>query len=231
MIMQRNKNKLFNNVFNKKGMLFDIKMYKSWLRKTFIRIIIVSILLITISTIKILNLHGPNQAVDFIQSRLESETSTELYLAQGKKILGYISAFYHKAIEAIKMEDKLNKNFIMPIDGEIVTYFNEKIGQTSDTLKGLLFRSHIGGDIYAIDEGVVIEAGSNKSVGNYIIIKHRGELLSVYKYVSANHVNINDSVSQGQVIGISSDKLLLEIWHRNEPIDPLQYIDTSTQQL
>lgn len=228
MLVQKNKNRLFNN--RAKRSLGHIR-YGRWLKKTLIRIVIVGFLLLLVLGIRGLNFSGPKEALDFIKLNLEAEADIDLYLDQAKKLSAYISIFNERAIEAIKMEDRLNRNFIFPIEGEISTYYNQDIEGGAMKSKGLIFTSPPGENIRAVDDGVVIDAGSNKSVGNYIIIKHSGEVLSVYKYMEGEEVNINEVVERGQVIGRSSGRLLLEVWHRNQAVDPLHYINGSGQQL
>lgn len=225
MIIQKNKINSFRSAFRKKNARINIKNYNDWLKKTLVRAIVSAILLIMIIMVQVLNLDRPKKILNFMETKLESNPDIGAYLASVKKMPGYIFTFGNKIVTAMKIEHKSGKRFIPPIDGEITTYFNEEIDGTSNISRGLVFTGNVGQDIYSVDDGVVIDAGSNKSVGNYIIIKHKGELLSVYKYVGVNHININKRVGQGQVIGTSSEKLLLEIWYRNEPTDPSKYID------
>lgn len=230
MIAKKNKIKSMKNTF-RRGSLINIKNYESWLIKTFIRTIISAVLIMIVIIIQILNFQTPKKALNYVTEKLEYSASIETYIAGFKKLPSYITSVSNKALEAVKVEENLGKRFLSPVSGDIVAYFNENIGQTSNVSKGLLFSSEVGKNILSVDDGVVIETGSNKSIGNYIIIKHKGELLSVYKYVGGSKVELNQRVEKGQVIGISGEKLLLEVWYRNEPIDPIQYMDLSVQGL
>lgn len=225
MIMRKNKGNLFGGTFKRRNIFINAKDYNDWFKKTVIRTIISTILLMVAIMIQILNFEQPKKILNLVETKLESNFNIETCLAKAKKLPDYISAFGDKAITVMKIEHKLNKRFEIPIDGEITTYFDEKIDGTSNISRGLIFISDAGQDIYSVDDGVVIDVGSNKSVGNYIIIKHKGELLSVYKHIGTNHTNINQRVEQGQIIGTSSGKLLLEVWYRNEPINPIEYMD------
>ena len=230
MIMQKTRgnsfrNNPFRNVLRKKNALINIKNYNDWLKKTLIKAVVSAVLLTMIIMIQVLNFERPKKILNFIETKLESSPDMGAYLANVKKMPGYIFTFGNKVVTAVKIEHKSGKRFIPPIDGEITTYFNEEIDGTSNISRGLIFTGDAGQDIYSVDDGVVIDAGSNEYIGNYVIIKHKGELLSVYKYVGANHINTNKRVGQGQVIGNSSEKLLLEVWYRNEPVDPIKYMD------
>ena len=229
MITRRSGRGLLNSAFKKGGTFINIKNHDDWFRKTIIRIIISAFLLMIVMMVKISNFQQPKKILNFVEAKLESNFNIRVYLVGIKKLPDYIHTFGDKVITAMKIENKSDKMFISPIDGEITTYFDGKIDETSNISRGLIFSSDVGRDIYSVGDGVIIDAGSNKLVGNYIIIKHRGELLSVYKYVGTNHMNVNQRVKQGQTIGVSSGKLLLEIWYCNEPIDPIEYMNIGTQ--
>lgn len=229
MIARKNKGKYFNNILGNRKTLF--RNYEDWLNKMWIRLITVILISASIFLIKALKFDAPKNAINFLKEKLEYSYGMEDYIANIKGIPEYIKRLGNKTIEAMKTEDKLAERFIMPIDGEIITYFNEAIGSTEYKANGMIFASEIGTNIYSVDDGVVIEVGSNKAIGNYIIIKHKGELLSVYKYLGENNVNMNQSVDRGQKIGTSTERFLLEVWYRNEAIDPIQYMNLSTKQL
>ncbi|MFW5647947.1 MAG: murein hydrolase activator EnvC family protein [Candidatus Alkaliphilus sp. MAG34] len=229
MIMQKNRKNLFGGTFKKRNILIGIPGYRNWLKKMIIRIFVSAILLATVVMIQTSNFKQPKKMLGFIETKLESDFNAGACLVGIKKLPIYIHALGEKAITTIKIEHKSGKRFISPVDGEITTYFDEEIAGTSNISKGLIFTSEVGQDIYSVDDGIVIDVGSNKSIGNYMIIKHKGELLSVYKYIGTNHMNINQRAERGQVIGVSSGRVLLEVWYRNEPVDPIGYIDTDIQ--
>ncbi len=231
MVTGKNRSNSFNNLYSKRRSSSNQQTFNDWIKKTFIRTVISVTLLIIVLIIQLLNFKSSNQTLELIKLKLEHKVSINTYIEEAKQIPGYIMTFGNKAVEAIKVEDKLKNKFILPTNAEITTYFDENIGDTLNVSKGLIFSTNSGDPIYSIDDGVVIDIGSNKSIGNYIIIKHKGELLSVYKYLSNNQAELNQRIEKGQIIGDSSEKLLLEVWYRNEPIDPMQYIDTSMEQL
>lgn len=70
-------------------------------------------------------------------------------------------------------------------------------------------RCHAGADItagegtpiYAVDDGVVLNAGVNGGYGNYTLIAHGGGMSSAYAHQSVLLVKPGDRVTKGQVIG------------------------------
>lgn len=69
--------------------------------------------------------------------------------------------------------------------------------------KGIDFAAPTGTPIYAAGEGVVKKAGRFSSYGNYVQIRHRGDLDTAYAHMSkiAANVKPGQRVKQGQIIG------------------------------
>jgi murein DD-endopeptidase MepM/ murein hydrolase activator NlpD len=69
--------------------------------------------------------------------------------------------------------------------------------------KGIDFAAPTGTPIYAAGEGVVKKAGRFSSFGNYVRIKHRGDLDTAYAHMSkiASGLRPGARVKQGQIIG------------------------------
>ena len=58
-----------------------------------------------------------------------------------------------------------------------------------------------GSNIYATNNGRVIEAGYHYSYGNHVIINHNNGYYTLYGHMSRIAVKVGDVVSRGQVIG------------------------------
>ncbi len=231
MITGKNRSNSFNNLIMKRKSYNNSNKLNNWISRTVIRIAASVIIVGLVMVIQILDFKPTNTALEYVKYNISHESNITNYIKEVKKIPTYVASIGNKAVEAIKIEDELEQNFVPPVYGEISAYFNENIGNTSNVSKGIIFDTNEGEDIYSIDDGVIIDIGSNKAVGNYIIIKHKGELVSVYKYVGYNYLELNERVEKGQIIGSTSEKLLLEIWNRDEPTDPIKYINFSTKQL
>lgn len=69
--------------------------------------------------------------------------------------------------------------------------------------KGVDFAAPTGTPIYAAGEGKVVKAGRFSSYGNYVRIKHRGDLDTAYGHMSkiASGIKPGTRVKQGQIIG------------------------------
>ena len=92
---------------------------------------------------------------------------------------------------------------------------------------GLNLYGSEGTPIYAAHAGNVVYSGAGlQGIGQLVIIRHKGEYLSAYGYVSNLQVEEGDKVTAGTHIadmGIgpgSRAELHFEVRHKGEPIDP-----------
>lgn len=68
--------------------------------------------------------------------------------------------------------------------------------------KGVDFAAPIGTPIFASGDGVIEKAGRFSSYGNYIRIRHNGQLSTAYAHLSRIKVSPGARVRQGDVIGL-----------------------------
>ena len=101
--------------------------------------------------------------------------------------------------------------------------------------QGLDLLADVGTAVCAAKSGKVISATQNKGLGKYVIIRHRGNIITIYGHLSNIFVRKDDYVRQGQAIGSvgktgnarAADMLPhlhFEIRKNGVPLDPLEYI-------
>ena len=101
--------------------------------------------------------------------------------------------------------------------------------------KGLDLLADVGTAVCTAKSGKVISAMQNPGMGNYIIISHRDNIITIYGHLSNIFVRKNDYVRQGQVIGTVGKTgnaravdmlphLHFEVRKIGVPVDPLDYI-------
>jgi murein DD-endopeptidase MepM/ murein hydrolase activator NlpD len=101
---------------------------------------------------------------------------------------------------------------------------------------GIDLYGQIGTPVLAARSGVVVSARGNKGMGNYVIIRHPGNITTIYGHLSAIYVRLGAIVRQGQAIGAIGKTgnanyrdimphLHLEVRKDNIPQDPLDYIE------
>jgi len=87
--------------------------------------------------------------------------------------------------------------------------------------------------VKAVAEGTIIFAEWTAETGYVIIIKHPGNLISVYKHNASLSVSQGDLVKAGEVVAQSGNTgefttgphLHFELWSNGYPINPLNFID------
>ncbi|WP_026475950.1 murein hydrolase activator EnvC family protein [Alkaliphilus transvaalensis] len=201
---------------------FDINTI---LKRTVVQTVICVFLFIIIFLINMINTGFTNGISHQLAYRMNQEFN---YKESYRMVVGWGNQLIVKgeeALEALNLTDISQRNFIMPVENNILTYFNEIDPDTSKKVNGIILGTPEGNPVVAADEGVVIEVDSSHGLGHYIVIKHRGEFLTVYKHLQSSHVELNMKVVKGEEIGLSSNKLLFEIWQRQEPVNPLNFID------
>jgi lipoprotein NlpD len=116
-------------------------------------------------------------------------------------------------------------SFAWPIKGRVLANFSEP------KQMGMILDGKLGEPISAAGDGKVIFSGPGpRGYGNLIIVKHEGELLSVYAHNKTLLVKDQESVKKGQKIaelgesGTDSPKLHFEIRRQGKPVDPKQYL-------
>lgn len=110
-------------------------------------------------------------------------------------------------------------------------YRSEPIYGAGNNHGGTDFAAGSGEPLYAIADGVVLEAAWNNVYGNRVIIDHGGGIASLYGHTSQMLVKQGAEVQQGQLIawvgstGLSTGPHLhLEIRVNGEKQDPMKYL-------
>ena len=111
-----------------------------------------------------------------------------------------------------------------PLPGKPIATFG-------DSNKGLDFAGKIGDAVLAAAPGKVIHVGNEiRGLGNFVVVKHNAEFLSVYANNSRILVKQDQQVARGQKIAelgnsdADQPKLHFEIRQQGKPVDPLKYL-------
>ncbi|BAK98731.1 putative metalloendopeptidase [Oscillibacter valericigenes Sjm18-20] len=90
--------------------------------------------------------------------------------------------------------------------------------------------------VLAAKAGTVIISQYSSSYGNYVVINHGGGNATLYAHLSSRKVSVGDTVTQGQVIGITGctghstgPHLHFGITEDGEWVDPLKYLSDYTK--
>lgn len=206
----------------------DVNLQQLMVR-TFIKFVICCCIFLLVLVIKSINTKPTNYIISKIDYGLNQRFEISKNINKVRNGFSYLAMQGEKALSVFKASDNSEIELILPMEGSITTFFGEIIQETNKTSRGIIIEGLVGEDVLAAQEGVVIETGYNPSSGNYIIIKHNGEMLSVYKKIAESKVEKNKRVLMGERIGISSGVLKFEIWKENTAVDPLAYINLEVQ--
>ncbi|ABR48455.1 peptidase M23B [Alkaliphilus metalliredigens QYMF] len=212
-----------NRIAEKRDQVKEFNLM-DWFKKTMIRTAISVLILIVILGIKSIQVDGFKQMSEQIDYQLKNQiTVTEYYqhtinivqkaMQKGEDLLGFID-----------FNGSSNNGLLFPLSGTEAELHESEIMQSIKEHRAVVITGIEGEVIVAAEDGVVIETGSNQLVGKFVVIKHKGELLSVYKHLQESQMGVNEIVNKGDVIGVSSEQLRFELWYRNELVDPSDYL-------
>ena len=222
---------IYQNRIGRKNLSFRIIDYKQWISRTFIKLVICLIMFLMILVIKNIDTKPTNYIINQVEYRLNKKFEASQNYTKVKNGIAYFTKQGEKALAVINVGNQSKVQFSLPVEGNIVIHFEDIIEGTNRTSKGIVIEGVDGQNILATQEGVILETGYNESSGNYIVIKHKGELLSVYKNIGNSIVEKNQKVIMGEIIGTSTGKLQLEVWNNRQPVDPLLYIGSDKKSM
>lgn len=99
---------------------------------------------------------------------------------------------------------------------------------------GIDISSHLGTDIYSVNDGVVAEASWSNGNGYYVLIDHGGGYMSYYSHLSKILVTKNQVMKKGDLVGYvgmtglaTGYHLHFSVYQNGKVVDPLKFYDTS----
>jgi murein DD-endopeptidase MepM/ murein hydrolase activator NlpD len=122
-----------------------------------------------------------------------------------------------------------NKNeFIWPIKGKIVVYFDDPIG-VNTVSHGIDIQAQAGDTVQAVREGDVVLADDMSGYGHTVMIDHKDGFISVYARNARLLVKLGDHVYKGDAIarvGQTGNRVIehFEIRRGSQATNPLYYL-------
>jgi len=118
--------------------------------------------------------------------------------------------------------------FRWPVSGGINSGFGPRGSSFHD---GIDIGAPEGAPIHAIDKGEVIYSNELRGYGNIVIVRHSGNLISVYAHNQINLVREGQSVERGEILArvgrtgrVTGPHLHFEIRKNNAAQDPLRFL-------
>ena len=118
--------------------------------------------------------------------------------------------------------------FLWPVNGRINSGFGPRGSSFHD---GVDIGAPEGAPVHAIDRGEVIYSDQLRGYGNIVIVRHGGNLISVYAHNQVNLVREGQGVERGQIVArvgstgrVTGPHLHFEIRKNNTAQDPLRFL-------
>jgi murein DD-endopeptidase MepM/ murein hydrolase activator NlpD len=115
-----------------------------------------------------------------------------------------------------------------------VFQFGEKFNVVTNKMQhhsGIDFVMDEGENVMSTADGIVIDTGSDKIKGNYVVIKHSNEFATQYFHMKSTTVKKGVTVKKGEVIGFIgttglsvSNHLHYEVLKNGKSVDPNDYL-------
>lgn len=137
----------------------------------------------------------------------ETETETEdesvaMELPTGGADLEFSSL---ETLEGISFENvSVNIDFSVPLDDYVITspfgYRVSPVSGETGVHTGIDMAADYGEPVYAAAEGVVVDSAWDNSYGNYVKIRHKDNVVSIYAHCSRLCVSEGEKVKSGEKI-------------------------------
>lgn len=158
----------------------------------------------------------------------EIERIEEQYNAQREKKLA--------ELQAAQNNQYVGGEFLWPLDPEytrISSGYGWRIHPVTGKRqfhRGIDIPAPYGSNIYAVNDGTVIEVSHNYADGYYVTVSHGGGVASFYSHLSKYNVKVGDKVVKGQIIAnvgtsgyTTGAHLNLNIYKDSQAVNPLDY--------
>lgn len=133
-----------------------------------------------------------------------------------------------------KIDEAGNNILTKPLSGPIRSPFGYRIHPISGTYKlhsGIDIGTPCGSIVRAAAPGKVTGSSYLGGFGNLVKIRHSSSLETLYAHLSAFKVKVGDTVSTGDIIGLSGTTgnstgchLHFQVEYKGKPVNPLNYL-------
>lgn len=147
-----------------------------------------------------------------------------------------------KVIEPIKENTAEKINYFYDREADDATQQKSLIYYENTYMQntGILYAADETFDIVAVLDGTVKEVKNDNILGNVIEIEHTNNLRTVYYSLSEVTLKVGDTVTQGQIIGLSgqskletgkANNLLFEVYQDGNLLNPEKFYEMDLKEL
>ena len=107
-----------------------------------------------------------------------------------------------------------------PVDGLLQSAYG------ADGQDHVVFKCEAGANVKAVSDGRVVKRGIHEQYGNYLMIEHAGNMISVYYGLKSSELEKGAEVKGGDVIGIltQNGELVFELRIFEKAQNPMRYL-------
>lgn len=107
-----------------------------------------------------------------------------------------------------------------PVDGILQSAFGE------EGREHVVFKAEAGASVKAVADGRVIKRGVHPEYGNYLMLEHAGNMVTIYYNLGYSILEKGDEVTGGQTIGTLTDsgELIFELRIDDAAQNPMRHL-------
>ena len=159
-------------------------------------------------------------ATNSILGGLERAIHTDTTMDEGLGRLKFVGSWLFPSTEVFSGQTPV---FSLPLEGQVFMRTN-----AAEQIRAIDIQPADSLEVVAASEGQVFYAGHNKTLGNYVRIRHSGGYETLYAPIHSL-VKAGDMLSSGERIGTleTGKALRFEVLHNGAPIDPMRLLGLS----
>jgi murein DD-endopeptidase MepM/ murein hydrolase activator NlpD len=244
----------YNGMLNKRrtnnpsSSSFHVKIIPDFNKKYFARRIIVDLvgvlfLIILVSLCKLIATPKTTAVYNFSKTMVATNYDYKVLFTKVKSInlkatsddaINFIETMKTKIIGGKTWKNKIKEEFMLPIEGKLISGFGEKEDPLAPGKKimnyGVDIDAKEGTEVLASYDGVIKDLGEDKQLGKYVLIDNGSSIETKYGHLSAVSVKKGDNIKKAQAIGKSGNtgvtaapKVHYEILYMGENLNPEDY--------
>jgi murein DD-endopeptidase MepM/ murein hydrolase activator NlpD len=151
-----------------------------------------------------------------------------------EKTMDWMENIKSKITGGKTLKDKLKTNFLLPVEGNIVSAFGEASSinkNEKEVNQGINIDVKDGQEVISPYEGKVKDCGENNELGKFIVIDHGSGIETKYGHLSDIVVKKDSMLKKGEVIGKAGNNgkpsvpgLYFELLYMGENKNPEEYL-------
>ncbi|PAB61367.1 M23 family metallopeptidase [Anaeromicrobium sediminis] len=212
----------------------DGKINTSYRKKLIKQILWAIGIVVVVIIIKTMNMSVTNDGLGLLKENIHKDMDVKKTAYYVKKAFNEVPNFHNKTMEVFgnMTSSRLNKKYVPPIEGEIVSSYGDSIDpilNTKSFQRGIDMMSFKDTYVRGIDDGTIAEVGESENLGMYVKVSHGSDVFAIYSNCTEIKVKKGDEIRKGDRIGVfrkndNGKYFHFELWVNGNVVDPTEYI-------